>query len=527
MHLKLFDILVVILYVTFLLAIAQFLPRGKTDKSDTGEDYVPKSRALPWWAIGTSLIAANISAEQIIGMSGSAYALGLAIASYEWLAAFALLIVGKYFLPIFLKNQIATMPEFLKRRYGVRVQIVMAAFWLGIYTFVTMTAILWLGATAVHTVTGLGLLTSLILLGLFAGNYALYVGLKPVALTDVVQVSVLVLGGLVIAYISLEKISVTHGGGGGLLGLVHGFQILSTTLPEHFHMILKPDNPYFKYLPGLAVLVGGMWIVHLAYWGFNQYIIQRALTAKSIREAQKGVVLAAFLKLLMPILVVLPGIAAAILTPHLSRSDEAYPNVMTLLPSGLLGLVFVALVAAIIASMGSTLSSIATIFTADVFNVVNRNAGKRLQVIVGRFAAIAALLVAMIVAKPLLGHFDQAFQYIQEYNGFFTPGVTVIFLLGMFWKRATEAGALVAGVGSPVISFFYWKFLPAVPFMNRMGYAFLICLGSAIVVSLMQKPKPQSSTIEVSGIDYSTSAGFNIAGVAIVAILVALYATWW
>jgi SSS family solute:Na+ symporter len=361
---------------------------------------------------------------------------------------------------------------------------------------------------------------SVILLGLVAGNYALYVGLKATAFTDVIQVSMLVLGGLVVVYVALERVS----GGGGLLA---GFDILVARLPEHFHMILKPDNPFYKYVPGLSVLVGGMWIVHLSYWGFNQSIIQRALIAKSVREAQKGVVLAAFLKLLIPVFVVVPGIAAAVLVPHLSRSDEAYPTLMTLLPSGLLGLVFVALVAAIVASMGSTLSSIATIFTNDVLKTVNKNASKRLQVTAGRFAAIVALVIAVIASTPLLGHLDQAFQYIQEYTGFFTPGVVVIFLLGMFWKRATEAGALVAAVGSVLLSLFYRAFLPSVPFMNRMGYVFLICLGSAVVVSLLQKPKPQRSTIDVTGIDYSTSTSFNIAGLAVISILVALYAIWW
>ena len=386
-----------------------------------------------------------------------------------------------------------------------------------------LTAILWLGATAVHTVTGLTLQMSVILLGLVAGNYALYVGLKATAFTDVVQVSMLILGGLVVVVVALERIS----GGGGIAGLIGGFDILVTRLPEHFHMILKPDNPFYKYVPGLSVLVGGMWVMNLSYWGFNQSIIQRALTAKSVREAQKGVVLAAFLKLLIPAFVVVPGIAAAVLLPHLLRSDEAYPTLMTLLPSGLLGLVFVALVAAIVASMGSTLSSIATIFTNDVLKTVKENASKRLQVIAGRFAAIAALVIAVIASTPLLGHFDQAFQYIQEYIGFLTPGIVVIFLLGMFWKRATEAGALVAAIGSVVLSLFYWIFLPAIPFMNRIGYVFLICLGSAVVVSLLQKPKPQSSTIDVTNIDYSTSASFNIACLAVISILVALYTIWW
>jgi solute:Na+ symporter, SSS family len=527
-QLKLLDVAVIVVYAMLVLAMSQFLQRGKRISPDEDQDATPARRALPWWAIGTSLIAANISAEQIIGMSGSAYAFGLAIASYEWLAALALIVVGKFFLPVFLKNQITTMPEFLKRRYGSKTQVTLAMFWIGLYTFVALTAIMWLGATAVSAVTGLSLLMSLILLALVAGNYALYVGLRPAAFTDVLQVAMLVVGGVVICFFALNRISADWGGGGGLQGLYFGFHTLTTQLPGHFHMILSPDNPYYKYMPGITVLVGGMWIVHFAYWGFNQYIVQGALAAKSIRDVQKGVVLAAFLKLLMPLLVVLPGIAAALLLPELGRSDEAYPQLMLkILPQGVLGFVFVALVAAIIASMGSTLSSIATIFTVDVFKVIHKGPSKRLLVIVGRFAAIVALLVAMVTAMPLLGNFDQAFQYIQEFNGFFTPGITVVFILGLFWKRATETGALVAAVGSVTLSTFYRVFLPQIPFMNRMGYVFLICLALAVTVSLSEKSKPQTSTIEVSGINFSTGAAYNIAAFVIIAILAALYAVAW
>ncbi|MDE1939086.1 MAG: sodium transporter, partial [Alphaproteobacteria bacterium] len=297
--------------------------------------------------------------------------------------------------------------------------------------------------------------------------------------------------------------------------------------PDHFHMILGPDSPYYKYVPGISVLIGGMWIVHLAYWGFNQYIIQRALTAESVREAQKGVVLAAFLKLLIPVLVVLPGIAAVVLAKHLPRADEAYPQLMTLLPGGLLGLVFVALIAAIIASMGSTLNSVSTIFTNDILRLIRRGTTDREFVIAGRAVAIVALIIAVAVAKPLLGHVGQAFQYIQEYTGFFSPGITVIFLLGMFWKRATETGALVAAIGSVAISLFYRFYFPEVAFLNRMAFVFLICLALAVIVSLSQKAKPQSSTIDVANVDYSTSTTFNIAGLLVISILVALYAILW
>jgi len=523
MNLSTIDIVVVAIYAVSIFTLAQLVSREKAGHVKDSKDYFLASRALPWWAIGSSLIAANISAEQIIGMSGSGYVIGLGIASYEWMSAATLLIVGKFCLPIFLKNKIYTMPEFLQRRYGNSVRIVMAVFWLLLYIFVNLATILWLGATAVHTVTGIDIEYALIGLGVFAGAYALYGGLKAVALTDIVQVSLLVLGGLVIAAMALQKIS----GESGLGGVVDGFQSLRAQLPGKFEMILKPDNPNYKDLPGLSVLIGGMWIMNLSYWGFNQYIIQRALAAKDTREAQKGIVLAAFLKLLMPVLVVLPGIAAGILAPHLEKADQAYPYLMTLLPPGFLGLVFAALIAAIIASMGSKINSIATIFTMDLYKPMHTTASEHHLVVVGRLTAIVALVVAMLAAKPLLGNLPQAFQYIQEYTGFVTPGIVVIFVLGMFWSRATTAGAFVGAVGSVVLSIAYKFLAPEIPFMNRVGYVFLICLAAAIAVSLMFPRKAQTSTIDVTDVDYSTSTGFNIASVIVVGILVFLYATFW
>jgi SSS family solute:Na+ symporter len=517
------DIGVVLVYAVSIFTLAQWVSREKPGHVKNSKDYFLASRALPWWAIGTSLIAANISAEQIIGMSGSGYVIGLGIASYEWMSALTLLIVGKFFLPIFLKNQIYTMPEFLQRRYGDSVRLVMAVFWLALYILVNLTAILWLGATAIHTVTGVDIEFALIGLGLFAGAYALYGGLKAVALTDIVQVSLLVLGGLVIVYIALEKIS----GQTGIAGVVNGFHTLRAQMPGKFQMILSPDNPNYKDLPGLSVLVGGMWIMNLSYWGFNQYIIQRALAAKDTREAQKGVVLAAFLKLLMPVLVVLPGIAAGILAPHLEKADMAYPYLMTLLPPGLLGLVFAALIAAIIASMGSKINSIATIFTIDLYKPAFQKASETHLVVVGRIAAVVALVIAMIAARPLLGNLPQAFQYIQEYTGFVTPGIVVIFVLGMFWSRATTAGAFVGAVGSVVLSYCFWKFLPVIPFMNRVGYVFLMCLAAAILVSLAFPQKDKATSVDLTNIDYSTSTSFNIASVIVIAILTALYYAFW
>jgi SSS family solute:Na+ symporter len=514
------DTAIVGIYAVSIFVLAQWVSREKNHHQKDAQDYFLASRALPWWAIGTSLIAANISAEQIIGMSGSGYVIGLGIASYEWMAALTLIIVGKYFVPIFLKNGIYTMPEFLEKRYSPSVRTVMAIFWLGVYVFVNLTAILWLGATAVHTVTGIELQTALVALGVFAGAYALYGGLKAVALTDIVQVSLLVLGGLTICYMSLSRIA--DGG-----SIVTGFHILTTRFPERFHMILAPSNPNYKDLPGLSVLLGGMWVMNVSYWGFNQYIIQRALGAKSIREAQKGIVLAAFLKLLMPVLIVLPGIAAVALSPNLARPDEAYPHLMAMLPAGILGLVFAALLAAIVASLGSKINSIATIFTMDVYKPLRPQTSQHRLVLIGRSTAAGALIIAMLAAKPLLGSFDQAFQYIQEFTGFFTPGICVIFLLGMFWERTTATGALVAAVASAVLSFVFKLSWPSLPFMDRVGLVFLLCLSIAVVLSLLQAPRQTALRVDLKNIDYSTDAGFNVGAIIVIVILIALYAVWW
>ncbi|MBB6093654.1 SSS family solute:Na+ symporter [Povalibacter uvarum] len=520
MTLTTLDIAIVAIYAVGIFILAQWVSREKGSHEKNAQDYFLASRSLPWWAIGTSLIAANISAEQIIGMSGSGYVIGLGIASYEWMAALTLIIVGKYFLPIFLKNGIYTMPEFLEKRYSPAVRNVMAVFWLGVYVFVNLTSILWLGATAVHTVTGIDVQTALIAIGIFAGAYALYGGLKAVALTDVIQVSLLVLGGLLISYIALDRISEGQ-------GVVAGFNTLFTTFPEKFDMILSQDNPNYKDLPGLSVLLGGLWVMNVSYWGFNQYIIQRALAAKSVQEAQKGIVLAAFLKLLMPVIIVLPGIAALVLAPDLARPDEAYPHLMALLPTGILGLVFAALVAAVIASLGSKINSIATIFTMDLYRSMKPQTSERDLVKIGRIAASVGLIVAILSARPLLGSFDQAFQYIQEFTGFFTPGICVIFLLGMFWERTTAAAALVAAVASAVLSLVFKLAMPLMPFMNRVGYVFLICFALAIVISLASPRRTAELRVELKGIDYSTTTGFNIAAVLVIVILTFLYWRFW
>ena len=502
-----------------LFVLAQWVSREESGHHKSAKDYFLAGNTLPWWAIGASLIAANISAEQIIGMSGSGYAMGLAIASYEWMAAITLILVGKYLLPIFLKHGIYTMPQFLEQRYDHRVRIVLAVFWLAVYVFVNLTAVLWLGSLALNTVAGVPVQTALILLGAFALAYSLYGGLKAVAFTDIIQVVLLVLGGLIIVALTLDKVS-------GGEGVIAGFVELTRVAPEKFDMILSPDNEHYMSLPGLSVLVGGMWIMNISYWGFNQYIIQRALAAKSVAEAQKGIAFAAFLKLLMPVIVVLPSIALFALNSDLSSPDQAYPSAMTLLPSGLKGLVFAALLAAIVSSLASMSNSISTLFTMDLLPSL-RSADKQGDPVkVGRTVAVIAMVLAMLTAEPLLGKFDQAFQYIQEFTGFFTPGIVVIFLLGMFWKKTTAAGALAAALGSVALSFLFKMVWPELPFIDRVGLVFLIAAGLAIIVSLIEN-RVQQGAIELSEIEFGTTQGFNLSALAVTLILAALYATWW
>ncbi|MGI9203838.1 MAG: sodium/sugar symporter [Woeseiaceae bacterium] len=521
MHLESLDLTVVAIYAISLLLLAQWVSREKPGHQKDTQDYFLAGRALPWWAIGASLIAANISAEQIIGMSGSAFVMGIAIGAYEWMAAITLIIVGKYLLPVFLEHKIYTMPQFLEQRFDSRVKTILGLFWLGLYVFVNLTSILWLGSLAINTVTGLDIGYALVLLAAFATGYSLYGGLKAVAMTDIIQVVLLVLGGLFIAYFSMNEIS-------GGRGVVAGFQMVLEQAPDKFDLILSKENPNYVSLPGISVLVGGMWIMNLSYWGFNQYIIQRALAAKSSREAQKGIVFAAFLKMLMPVLVVLPGIAAVILAPDLESPDKAYPEVMKLLPAGLTGLVFAALIAAIVSSLASMMNSISTIFTMDIYSQFSKSHKTDTQLVtVGRIVSLSAITIAAIVARPLLGSFDQAFQYIQDYTGFFTPGVVVIFLMGIFWKKATAMGAIGAAIGSFLISLAFYLLMPTLPFIDRVGIVFLACLAIGVVISTAQGHGEHPNAVDYDAVDTSTSGSFNLASAVVVMMLVALYATWW
>lgn len=514
------DLTIVAVYAVGLFALAQWVSREPTGQEKSAQDYFLAGKALPWWAIGASLIAANISAEQIIGMSGSGYAIGLAIASYEWMAAFTLLLVGKFLLPIFLKTGIYTMPQFLAQRYDNRVKTVMALFWLGVYTLVNLTSILWLGALAINTVAGIDLTMGLVALGVFAVAYSLYGGLRAVALTDIIQVILLVMGGLMISWILLDQI----GNGTGVLG---GFNALTEQAPDKFHMILQEGHPHYMSLPGLSVLIGGMWVMNISYWGFNQYIIQRALAAKSVDEAQKGIAFAAFLKLLMPVIVVLPGIAMFVLAPDLSAPDKAYPSAMNLLPVGIKGLVFAALLAAIVSSLASMCNSISTIFTVDVAPSLGMESdGGVRSVTLGRIVAIVAMGIAMVAAKPLLGNFEQAFQYIQEFTGFFTPGIVAIFMLGLFWARTTATAALIAAIASAALSLYFKLAWPELPFMDRVGLVFLLCVAIGVMWSLA-RPESQAGFVDPAGVSFSTTQGFNVSAVLVTLILVFFYTVWW
>jgi len=514
MALSSLDIGIVIAYIIGLVGLAFWVSREKAGHEKNAEDYFLAGRSLPWWAVGASLIAANISAEQIIGMSGDGYTIGLAIATYEWTAAIALIVMAKYFLPIFLEKQIYTMPEFLEKRFNGTVRTVLALFWLAVYVFINLTTVLWLGSLAIDSLTGVGLTEGLFFLAIFTLAYSLYGGLKAVALTDIIQVVLLILGGLAITIIALNKISDGN-------GVIQGFMTLWDTVPEKFDMILAKDHPSYSKLPGLAVLIGGLWIAHMAYWGFNQYITQRALAAENIGEAQKGVMFAAYLKLLIPFIVVIPGIAAVMLFPDLEAQDKAYPSMMKLLPSGLLGLTFAALIAAIVSSLSSMTNSISTIFTMDVYkNFSNKEHSQKHLVKVGRIASIVALIVAVIMAEPLLGSFKSAF-------GHFTPGILFIFLSALFWKKATAESALIAAIGSLVLSFSITIFAPDYPFIHRMGVVFVATAILAFIVVMIQGNKDHPKAVDLGSMNFKTSSIFNLNTIIVLIILTVFYYLWW
>lgn len=541
------DLTIFIGYCLLIILMGYFVSREKKGHIKDSNDYFLASKALPWWAVGASLIASNISAEQFIGMSGSGFALGLAISTYEWMAAATLIIVAIFFLPIYLKEGISTMPQFLLKRYDSRVRTTMAIFWLLVYVFVNLTSVLYLGALSLDTILGVPLGYGIAGLAVFAMLYSIYGGLKAVAWTDVVQVFFLVSGGLATTYLALSIV--------GEGDVISGFMSLIREAPSHFKMIINegemiiPDGAggtrdAYLDLPGISVLIGGMWVINLNYWGFNQYITQRALAAKSLNEAQKGMVFAGFLKLLMPLIVVIPGIAAFVIVRDgidtafiqsmtdpeagIIKSDRAYPTLLQLLPSGLKGLAFAALTAAIVSSLASMANSTSTIFTLDIYkSFFNPNATERKQVRVGRITAVVAFFVAALVA-PALRELDQAFQYIQEYTGFISPGVFAIFMFGFFWKKTTSNAALTAAALTIPLSILFKFITPGLPFIDRMGVVFLIISAVIIAVSLFEgKGKDHPKGIEITQELFKTSTKFKIGAIIIMGIISALYIVFW
>ena len=514
------DWVIVGLYCIGIISLATYVSRNKRGSERSAEDYFLAGRSLPWWAIGASLIAANISAEQIIGMSGQGFIVGMAIAVWELTAAIALIVMAKYFLPLFLEKKIYTMPQFLEQRFDKSVSLVLSFFWLIVYIFINLTSVLWLGSLAINALTGLDLFYGLVVLAIFSLAYSLSGGLKAVAMTDVVQVVLLIFGGLAVSFIALNIISEST-------GVVNGMKIVFDQMPEKFDMILSSDNPSYKNLPGIWILFGlGVWIGHFFYWGFNQYITQRALGAKSIREAQKGVMFAAYLKLLMPIVIVLPGICAAILFPVLEKSDQAYPTMMSLLPNGLLGLTFAALIAAIVSSLASMSNSISTIFTMDIYRYFKGEEHNQASLIkVGRYTVVISLLIATLIAKPLLGSFESIFQYIQNFTGYFSPGIVVIFLVALFWKKATSMSVLIAALISLFASVLISLIYPDLPFIHRMTIVFVLSAIGCWYTSYLQGYKDQAKAIDLSSINFSTSKSFNFNTCVIVFVLAIIYIT--
>jgi SSS family solute:Na+ symporter len=536
------DYIVFLIYFIMVSAYGIFIYHRKKKSTDTAKDFFLAEGSLTWWAIGASLIASNISAEHFIGMSGSGFALGLAISTYEWMSAATLILVAVYIIPLYLKNKIYTMPQFLAKRYNGTVSTIMAVLWLLIYVFVNLTSIIYLGALAISSISNIEFAWCVAGLSLFAIVVTLG-GMKVIGYTDIFQVLVLIIGGLVTTYLALTLLSEQFGFGKDIF---KGLAILRKEAPGHFHMIFDSTNPHYKELPGLSVLIGGMLINNLAYWGCNQYIVQRALGA-DLQTARKGILFAAFLKMLVPVIAVLPGIAMYVMHQHgmfqkemvdaagVVKPDQAYPTLMNLLPPGLKGVAFAALTAAIVASLAGKANSISTIFSLDIYkNYINKAAGERKLLITGRWAVILSMLVAALVA-PALRSLDQAYQFIQEYVGFFSPGVLAIFLLGMYWKKTTAPAALAGAIITVPISIIL-KNLPAwtngsfpdYPFLDRMTIAFFAVAIIMVIISLL-KPKPANDThvIEIDKSWFKVSPSFIVGAVIICGMLTALYTIFW
>ena len=549
---KTIDYVVFVAYLAILIFLGFFLSRSKDGKEKDSKDYFLAGNTLTWWAVGASLIAANISAEQFIGMSGTAFASGIAIAAYELMAAATLIVVGKFLLPVMIEKKIFTIPQFLRDRYNPGTGLAFSIFWLFLYVFINLTSVAWLGALAIKQILGLPKITGMFLgmevdmtllviilvLYLIAGIYSIYGGLSSVAWTDVMQVTFLVGGGLITAYAALVVIAKDLGlEGGALAALGEVYQKLKSIPGDsHFNLVVnqaKTPDAYFD-IPGIAVIVGALWLTNLGYWGFNQYIIQKGLAAKSLSEAKKGMVFAAFLKILIPFIVCIPGVCAfyimkeqpelfAKLAGSIERSDDAYPFLIrNFTPVFVKGLSFAALSAAVISSLASMFNSTSTIFTMDIYKqYFKKDASEKRLVNVGRITSVCALIIALIAVYPIMGGADQAFQIIQEYSGFVYPGVVVIFGLGLLWKRASGPAAVVTAIGTFAFSILFKVIMPHTPFMLRMGYVFLVLVAIFIPMSLLNKKNVvKADTLDQHTIDAQmkwSSILFTIAAICLVA----------
>ena len=515
---KTIDFVILVCYLILLVSLGLFLSRNKDGKEKSANDYFLAGNTLTWWAVGASLIAANISAEQFIGMSGTGFRDGIAIAAYEVMAAITLVVIGKFLLPVMLDRKIFTIPQFLRERYNDGVGLAFSILWLFLYVFVNLTSVAWLGALAIEQILGLqGLAVSifgfeisirmLIILGLFivAGVYSIYGGLASVAWTDVMQVTFLVGGGLITAYVALKEMGSIMGTDAfGALGQVyHDMTTGAHAQDVHFHLVIQESHnaSAFANVPGIAAVVGGVWLTNLGYWGFNQYIIQKGLAAKNVDEAKKGLIFAGFLKILIPFIVVLPGICAYYimqdptkfasmnLAGNINVADDAYPwLIRNFTPTGIKGLSFAALTAAIISSLASMFNSTSTLFTMDIYKkYINKNANDKQLVNTGRIVAVSALVIALVAVKPLLGGLDQAFQYIQEYSGFIYPGIITVFGLGLLWKRASSTAAVWTAILTIPMGVIFKVAFPDVAFQFRAGYIFIILVSFFILVSYLDK----------------------------------------
>ena len=553
------DYIVFFVYFLIVAGYGLWIYNRKTGHDGTIEgdskDYFLAEGSLTWWAIGSSLIASNISAEQFVAMSGSGFKMGLAIAAYEWMAAVTLVIVAVFFIPVYLKNRIFTMPQFLHQRYNGTVAMIMAIFWLLLYVIVNLTSILYLGAIAASTVSGLNLNLCMYAMAFFAIIITLG-GMKVIGFTDVIQVFFLIMGGLATTYLAVNLVSTHY----GTTGVFNGLHLMYSQANDHFHMILHRDNPNYIDLPGLTVLLGGLWIVNLNYWGCNQYITQRALGA-DLPTARSGILFAAFLKLLMPVIVVLPGIAAYILYKQNVfgsgeflqggelNPDRAYPVLLNILPVGLKGLSFAALTAAVVASLAGKANSIATIFTLDIYKkAINPNASEKTLVSTGKIAVVVAMLLGVVIAPHLGIDKKGGFTYIQEYTGFVSPGIFAMFILGFFWKKATSSAALFATIGGFLLSVLL-KFLPGmtnlswlapfgfavpvngvyeIPFLDRMGFVFVFCILGMVIISLIEHARGvKTNGLEIDSSMFRPNKTFTAGAVLILGVVVALYSIFW